>query len=60
MVQDALTVLENRTQQKDENIIQFMFEIMYLSKRVDDAMPEKKVISYFMQAVRSDICDELV
>lgn len=60
MVQDALSILESRTQQKDENTLQFMFEIIHLCKRVDNEMTESKIINYFLQAVRPEVCGELV
>lgn len=60
LIDDALTVLQNRTQKENENTQQFVFEIIYLCNLVDKDMTESHKVNYIVQAVRPEICEELI
>jgi len=60
LVEDNRVILENRIQGTGENTLQFLFEIIHLCRKVDESMTESQVIHYFTQAVRPEICSELI
>lgn len=60
LIDDALTILQNRTQKENENTQQFVFEIIYLCNLVDKDMTESHKVDYIVQAVRPEICEELI
>lgn len=59
-IDDVESVLENRLQQENESLTKFLFEITFLCKKVDNNMPEKKIVAYVINGSLPKFCKELI